>query len=108
MQSFKCKCKIVYFEITVLPVQQWFGGTLNNSEFVNHWRIIVFIIIHDIVYYPKSFTLKSLLTSDVKRFSQMLRGLQFILFEKTNAPCNIVYRHLIFVHHEGEPIQVFY
>ncbi len=41
-------------------------GTLKNSEFVNHWRIIVFIIIHDILnvlLYPKSFTFKSLLTS---------------------------------------------
>ncbi len=31
VQSFKSKCKIASF-----------GGSLNNSEFVNHWRIIVF------------------------------------------------------------------
>ena len=31
----------------MLPVQMArgkLGGALNNSEFVNHWRIIVFII----------------------------------------------------------------
>ncbi len=48
VQSFKSKCKIAYFKITVLPVQMA-RGTLNNSEFVNHWRIIVFIIIRDIL-----------------------------------------------------------
>ncbi len=67
MQSFKSKCKIAYFKITMLPVRMA-RGTLNNSEFVNHWRIIVFIIIHDLLNVLLSY---------------------FILFEKTNTPCNI-------------------
>ncbi len=36
VQSFKSKCKI-----TVVPVQM-VQGTLNYCELVNHWRIIVF------------------------------------------------------------------
>ncbi len=47
MQSFKSKYKIAYFKITGL-LCKWFGGTLNNSEFVN-LRIVVFIIIHEIL-----------------------------------------------------------